>query len=70
MGKTTEKYIKTKDNQDLQMWIIYPPDFDPSKKYPALLFCEGGPQSALDSVLVIQMELPDDGSKRIYYFCS
>jgi len=47
MGKTTEKYIKTKDNQDLQMWIIYPPDFDPSKKYPALLFCEGGPQSAL-----------------------
>jgi dipeptidyl aminopeptidase/acylaminoacyl peptidase len=30
------------------MWVIYPPDFDPSKKYPALLFCEGGPQSALD----------------------
>ncbi len=47
MGKTAEKYIKTKDNQNLQMWIIYPPDFDPSKKYPALLFCEGGPQSAL-----------------------
>lgn len=47
MGKTDEKYIKTKDNQDLQMWIVYPPDFDPSKKYPALLFCEGGPQSAL-----------------------
>jgi len=47
MGKTAEKYIKTKDNQNLQMWIIYPPDFDPSKKYPTLLFCEGGPQSAL-----------------------
>jgi dipeptidyl aminopeptidase/acylaminoacyl peptidase len=47
MGKTAEKYIKTKDNQDLQMWIIYPPDFDPSLKYPALLFCEGGPQSAM-----------------------
>jgi dipeptidyl aminopeptidase/acylaminoacyl peptidase len=47
MGKTAEKYIKTKDNQNLQMWIVYPPDFDPSKKYPALLFCEGGPQSAL-----------------------
>lgn len=47
MGKTAEKYIKTKDNQNLQMWIIYPPDFDPSLKYPALLFCEGGPQSAL-----------------------
>jgi dipeptidyl aminopeptidase/acylaminoacyl peptidase len=48
MGKVEEKYIKTKDNQDLQMWVVYPPDFNPEKKYPALLFCEGGPQSALD----------------------
>ncbi len=47
MGKVEEKYIKTKDNKDLQMWIIYPPDFDPAKKYPALLFCNGGPQSPL-----------------------
>jgi dipeptidyl aminopeptidase/acylaminoacyl peptidase len=48
MGKVEEKYIKTKDKKDLQMWVIYPPDFNPAKKYPALLFCEGGPQSALD----------------------
>lgn len=48
MGKVEEKYIRTKDQKDLQMWVIYPPDFDQSKKYPALLFCEGGPQSALD----------------------
>lgn len=48
MGKVEENYIKTKDKKDLQMWVIYPPDFDPVKKYPALLFCEGGPQSALD----------------------
>jgi dipeptidyl aminopeptidase/acylaminoacyl peptidase len=48
MGKVAEKYIKTKDNKDLQMWIVYPPDFDPKKKYPALLFCNGGPQSTLD----------------------
>ncbi len=47
MGRTEEKYIKTKDNKDLQMWIVYPPDFDPAKKYPALLFCNGGPQSTL-----------------------
>ncbi|MCU0462105.1 MAG: S9 family peptidase [Bacteroidales bacterium] len=47
MGKFEEKYTKTKDGKDLQMWVIYPPDFDPSKKYPALLFCEGGPQSVL-----------------------
>lgn len=45
MGKVEERYIKTKDNKDLQMWVVYPPDFDPSKKYPALLFCNGGPQT-------------------------
>ena len=48
MGNVEEKYIKTTDKKDLQMWIIYPPDFDPSKKYPALLYCKGGPQGPLD----------------------
>lgn len=47
MGRTEERYIKTKDDKDLQMWIIYPPDFDSSKKYPALLYCKGGPQGSL-----------------------
>jgi len=47
MGKFEEKYTVTKDGKDLQMWVVYPPDFDPSKKYPALLFCNGGPQSTL-----------------------
>jgi dipeptidyl aminopeptidase/acylaminoacyl peptidase len=47
MGKVEERYIKTKDNKDLQMWVIYPPDFDPAKKYPALLYAKGGPQGAL-----------------------
>ena len=31
MGNVAEKYIKTKDNKDLQMWIVYPPDFDPQR---------------------------------------
>lgn len=47
MGKVEERYIKTKDNKDLQMYVIYPPDFDPSKKYPALLYAKGGPQGPL-----------------------
>jgi dipeptidyl aminopeptidase/acylaminoacyl peptidase len=47
MGKFEEKYTKTKDGKDLQMWVVFPPDFDPVKKYPALLFCNGGPQSTL-----------------------
>jgi dipeptidyl aminopeptidase/acylaminoacyl peptidase len=47
MGKVEERYIKTKDKKALQMWVIYPPDFNPSKKYPALLYCKGGPQGPL-----------------------
>lgn len=47
MGRTEEKHIRTKDNEDMHMWVIYPPDFDPSRKYPALLFCKGGPQGPL-----------------------
>jgi dipeptidyl aminopeptidase/acylaminoacyl peptidase len=47
MGKVEERYIKTKDQKDLQMCIIYPPDFDPARKYPALLFCNGGPQTPI-----------------------
>ena len=47
MGESEERYIRTSDGKDLQSWIIYPPDFDPSKKYPALLYCKGGPQGPL-----------------------
>jgi dipeptidyl aminopeptidase/acylaminoacyl peptidase len=47
MGKVEERHVTTRDKKDLQMWVIYPPDFDPSKKYPALLFCKGGPQGPL-----------------------
>ena len=38
-------WTKTTDGKDMHYWVILPPDFDPSKKYPTLLFCEGGPQS-------------------------
>lgn len=37
--------IRTTDNKDMLAWVIYPPDFDPNKKYPTLLYCQGGPQS-------------------------
>ena len=45
MGKVEERWIKTVDGQDMLTWLIYPYDYNPSKIYPALLFCEGGPQS-------------------------
>lgn len=40
-----ERIIKTTDGKDMHAWVIYPPDFEPNKKYPTLLYCQGGPQS-------------------------
>jgi dipeptidyl aminopeptidase/acylaminoacyl peptidase len=42
-----ERWIKTTDNKNMLVWLILPPDFDSTKKYPALLYCQGGPQSAV-----------------------
>lgn len=47
MGKVEERWIKTVDKKDMHMWVVYPPDFDSTKVYPALLFCMGGPQGTL-----------------------
>lgn len=45
MGKVEERWVKTTDGKDMLVWVIYPPKFDANKKYPTLLYCEGGPQS-------------------------
>ena len=47
LAKVEERWIKTTDNKDMLTWIIYPPHFDPNKKYPTILFCEGGPQTTV-----------------------
>jgi len=38
------RFIKTTDNQQMLTWVVYPPDFDPAKSYPTILYCSGGPQ--------------------------
>ena len=45
MGEVVPRWQKTTDGKQMLTWIIYPPHFDPTKKYPTLLYCEGGPQS-------------------------
>ncbi len=45
MGKVEEHWIKTVDGKEMLTWLIYPYDYDSTKIYPALLYCEGGPQS-------------------------
>ncbi|MDL2283014.1 S9 family peptidase [Odoribacter sp. OttesenSCG-928-G04] len=47
MGKVEKRWVKTTDNKEMLVWMIYPSDFDPNKKYPAILYCSGGPQSTV-----------------------
>ncbi len=46
-GKVEERWVRTTDNKNMLVWLIYPPKFDETKKYPAILYCQGGPQSAV-----------------------
>lgn len=47
LGKTERRYVTTTDGKKMLVWVILPPNFDKTKKYPTLLYCQGGPQSAL-----------------------
>lgn len=47
LSKVEKRYAQTTDGKQMLVWVIFPPDFDPSKKYPTLLYCQGGPQSSL-----------------------
>ena len=46
-GKVEERWIETVDGKKMLVWVIYPPHFDETKKYPTLLYCQGGPQSTV-----------------------
>lgn len=46
-GKVERRSVRTTDGKEMNVWLVLPPDFDPSKKYPALLYCQGGPQSPI-----------------------
>lgn len=47
MGEVRERMVKTTDNKEMLTWVILPPDFDSTKCYPVLLYCQGGPQSVV-----------------------
>lgn len=47
LGKVEKRMVTTTDGKEMLSWVIYPPNFDASKKYPTLLYCQGGPQGAL-----------------------
>jgi dipeptidyl aminopeptidase/acylaminoacyl peptidase len=47
LSKTERRYVTTTDGKKMLVWVVLPPNFDATKKYPTLLYCQGGPQSAL-----------------------
>ncbi|MCX6307322.1 MAG: S9 family peptidase, partial [Bacteroidia bacterium] len=47
VGRVEKRMIKTTDHQEMLTWVVYPPDFDSTRTYPAILFCTGGPQGTL-----------------------
>ena len=50
MGKSVRRKVKTTDGKEMLVWVMYPPGFDANKKYPTLLYCQGGPQSPLTQI--------------------
>ncbi|NVO11062.1 MAG: S9 family peptidase [Bacteroidales bacterium] len=47
MAEVQGRWVKTTDGKDMLVWVILPPNFDKTKKYPTLLYCQGGPQSTV-----------------------
>jgi dipeptidyl aminopeptidase/acylaminoacyl peptidase len=56
-AKVERRTVKTTDGKDMNVWLVLPPDFDAQKKYPALLYCQGGPQSALSQFFSFRWNL-------------
>ena len=57
MGQVEPRWIKTTDGKDMLTWVIYPPHFDPNKKYPAILYCQGGPQNTVSQFWSVRWNL-------------
>lgn len=47
MGEVTQRWVKTTDGKQMHVWVVLPPNFDENEQYPALLLCQGGPQSTM-----------------------
>ena len=47
MPRVERNMVPTTDGKEMLVWAVYPQDFDSTKTYPSLLYCQGGPQSAV-----------------------
>jgi len=47
LGRVEKRMVEATDGEEILTWVIYPPGFDPSRRYPALLYAQGGPQGTV-----------------------
>ena len=66
LSKVEKRMVKTTDNKEMLVWVVYPPDFNPNLEYPTLLYCQGGPQSPAYTVLQLPLEFTVDGCERLH----
>ena len=69
VSKVEPRWTKTTDGKDMLSWVIYPVDFDANKKYPCLLFCEGGPQSPVSQFWSYRWNLQIMGANDYIIIC-
>ena len=65
LGEVSERFTDSSDGRKLQAWVVKPPGFDPSKKYPAVFLIHGGPQGAWVGRLVVPLEPAGLGGLRL-----
>ncbi len=63
MPTVKERWVKTTDGKEMLVWMVLPPDFDENKKYPSLLYCQGGPQSPVSQYFSYRWNLALMASK-------
>ena len=63
--KCEKMMIPTTNGKMMTTWVLLPPNFDPNKKYPSLLFCEGGRSISCKPILELSLEPPHHGRKRL-----
>ena len=69
LPEVKERYTKLKNGEEVFSWVIYPPNFDPTRKYPTLLYCQGGPQSALSQFYSFRWNFQLMASKGYIVIC-
>jgi len=53
-SRVQKRWVKASDGKNILTWVIFPPNFDSTKKYPILLYCQGGPQDAVSQFFSIR----------------